>query len=409
VLLVCGKDPIREAGVGHTTYVRAHALAAQRAGFEPHILSVSPDGGSERTEFGYLHRVRSPAPYVGQRGVGYRQALFWLHAPLLTRAAVRLAHRLRDPLVIHGFGPYGGVATAAARRVGAGAVPLANAYTTYLHERAGKQRGVSRRDGPRRRAWWWFEHRLNLWTSRPWEADGFRHARLVLLNYESVQRLIEAEYGRRSGYRLLPYTIDAAFLSPAPPRSGQRPGAVPVVVSVARHDPRKGLDFLIESFHRLARDGVKFRARMVGAGELIEQHRRRVSALGLGDRVEILGYVPDAAAELRAADVFVLPALEEGGGSVALIEALGAGLAVVASRIDGIPEDVTDGREGLLVPPGDVVALTGALRRLIEDAEVRLAMGARARQRFEAKFAPEPFVEALGAVYDEVWPASNGR
>jgi glycosyltransferase involved in cell wall biosynthesis len=101
----------------------------------------------------------------------------------------------------------------------------------------------------------------------------------------------------------------------------------------------------------------------------------------------------------RAADVFVLPSLGEGSGSLALVEALRAGRPVVASACDGIPEDVTDGESALLVKPRRVDELAAALARLLTDGAPRRHLARGARAALAARFSPEDFVEALRATY----------
>ena len=106
---------------------------------------------------------------------------------------------------------------------------------------------------------------------------------------------------------------------------------------------------------------------------------------GLGGRLRMLGYRADTAAVLAAADVFVLPSQFE-GLPMSVIEAMLTGLPVVATDISGPREQVVDGETGLLVPLGDVVALSAALRRVVRDAGVRAAMGAAGRARAMAVY-----------------------
>ena len=101
---------------------------------------------------------------------------------------------------------------------------------------------------------------------------------------------------------------------------------------------------------------------------------------GLGGRLRMLGYRGDTAAVLAAADLFVLPSQFE-GLPMSVIEAMLVGLAVVATAISGPREQVVDGATGVLVAPGDVAGLAGALRRLVGDAGLRGAMGAAGRAR----------------------------
>jgi glycosyltransferase involved in cell wall biosynthesis len=124
--------------------------------------------------------------------------------------------------------------------------------------------------------------------------------------------------------------------------------------------------------------------------------------LGLAGRVAIPGKVDDVSRYLASADVFVLPSLAEASGSVSILEALRAGTAVIASACDGMPEDLVDGTDALLVPPGDVHALAVALRRLLTDPEMRARLAAGGRKAHEERFSAARFVAGLRAVYREL-------
>jgi glycosyltransferase involved in cell wall biosynthesis len=180
-------------------------------------------------------------------------------------------------------------------------------------------------------------------------------------------------------------------------------GAPPLIAAVSRHDPHKGWDVLLGALDCLRRQGVPYRACLAGGGPQLTADRELARRLGLGGgSVEILGEVPDPFALLRRADVFVLPSRAEQSGSLSLLEALQAGCAVVASRVDGIPEDVTDGASALLVEPGDPAALAGALARLLGDSGLRRRLGTAARKVFEDRFSAAAFAAALGRVYAEL-------
>jgi glycosyltransferase involved in cell wall biosynthesis len=148
--------------------------------------------------------------------------------------------------------------------------------------------------------------------------------------------------------------------------------------------------------------GTLFRACLVGGGALLPDHRRLARQLGLADTVEIPGFVPDSFAHLRRADIFVLPSLEEGSGSLALLEALQAGTPVVASAVDGIPEDVIDGESALLVKPEDAEALATALARLLGDAGLRRRLARAGQETFRRRFSAAAFAGALREAYAEL-------
>jgi len=175
-----------------------------------------------------------------------------------------------------------------------------------------------------------------------------------------------------------------------------------LIVSVSRHDPRKGIPVLLRALAELRDAGVVFRACLVSGGEYIDANRRLAEQLNLSDQVALTGYVPDPFDYLQHADVFVLPSLQEGSGSLSLLEALQAGAAVVASNLDGIPEDVTDGESALLVEPGNVTALTQALRRVVTDTALRERLRQRARATFETRFSANAMSNALRDIYSEL-------
>jgi glycosyltransferase involved in cell wall biosynthesis len=171
---------------------------------------------------------------------------------------------------------------------------------------------------------------------------------------------------------------------------------------VSRQVPRKGIDVLLRALAQLDRAGASFRACIVGPGTLLKAHRRMVIELGLSGKVSMPGWVEDSFAYLREGDIFVLPSLEEGSGSVSVLEALQAGIAVIASACDGIPEDLTDGEDALLVPPGDVAALRQALARLLADESLRRQLAHRARSTYERRFSSAALVTALQTTYAEL-------
>lgn len=127
------------------------------------------------------------------------------------------------------------------------------------------------------------------------------------------------------------------------------------------------------------------------AGALLELAAR----LGAGDRVAVHGLRPHSEIPdwLAAADLLVLPSLSEGRPNVVL-EAMAAGRPVVATRVGGVPELVVDGETGLLAGPGDAEGLSGAIRRLLVDGELRTCMGLAGRRRLEAMGLSWPAIAA---------------
>jgi glycosyltransferase involved in cell wall biosynthesis len=174
-----------------------------------------------------------------------------------------------------------------------------------------------------------------------------------------------------------------------------------VIGAVGAFTPKKGQRFLVRAAARICqrRDSIRFV--LAGDGPRLEEARGLAAEHGLGERVLLPGWREDADALLAGCDVFCSPALIEGIGSTNL-EALAHGLPVVASAVGGIPEAVVDGETGLLVPPGDVAALAGALLRLIDDPELRRRLGEGGRRRFTAEFSVPRMAERYLVLYREL-------
>lgn len=170
-----------------------------------------------------------------------------------------------------------------------------------------------------------------------------------------------------------------------------------LVVTVANLRATKDLPTLLRAAATVVSSAPEVRVALVGQGPLEGDLRALHDRLGLDERVVLLGGRDDVPALLAAADVFTLSSRYE-GLPLALLEALSAGLPVVATRVGGIPEAVTDGVEGFLVPPADATALAAALLALVRDPARRAEMSAHARTR-GASFDLAHAVAALEARY----------
>ncbi len=176
---------------------------------------------------------------------------------------------------------------------------------------------------------------------------------------------------------------------------------MPVVIAVGNLRPVKGQDTLVEAAAIVLRTHSQVRFYFVGEaldhaffGEL----RRRVEQLGITDRVLFFGGVPDAAPLLREATIFVLPSRSE-GFSNAIVEAMAAGLPVIATRVGGNAEAVADGETGLLVRAEDPAALAVAITLLLDDPERVHAMGKEGRSRAGRLFTEAALLHRLRKIF----------
>jgi glycosyltransferase involved in cell wall biosynthesis len=172
-------------------------------------------------------------------------------------------------------------------------------------------------------------------------------------------------------------------------------------MTIGRLAPMKGQRHLIESTPDLLARFPGLAVLIVGEGHLHRQLAEQADGLGVGGCVRLMGHRPDARLLLDAADVFVLPSLHEGMPLVAM-EAMEAGLPVVATRVIGSEEVVVHGETGLLSPAGDVPALGGALAKLLADPALRARLGRAGRQRYVDHFTRQRMAEQTRGVYAAV-------
>jgi len=171
----------------------------------------------------------------------------------------------------------------------------------------------------------------------------------------------------------------------------------PLVLTPARLDAQKGHDVLLEAITQVPD------AMFLFAGEGPERGRLETLAAerGIADRVRFLGRREDIPELLAVCDVFALPSLYE-GSSLAVLEAMAARIPIVSSAIGGTEELIDDGRSGLLVAPGDPEALAAALRRVLDDSELRRSLTARARERVEDGLTREAMATRVEGIYREL-------
>jgi glycosyltransferase involved in cell wall biosynthesis len=171
----------------------------------------------------------------------------------------------------------------------------------------------------------------------------------------------------------------------------------------------KAYDDLLRAAAIAVRENPKLRIAVVGegSGELLDGLLRLRAELGLEKIVHFVGFRQDITLPLRSFDAFVLSSRSE-GFSIATIQAMASGLAVIATRSGGPEEIVTDGVDGILVPGADPAALAGAMVRLAGDKELRATLGTAARGTARARFSLTKMLESYEEIYGATL-AHNGR
>ena len=263
-------------------------------------------------------------------------------------------------------------------------------------------------------------------TEAPWRT---RRARLFSRwIYRRAERVVAVSSAIRrlliEGYAVPPERV--TFVSNAVVAVPDSPSSVssaipdewlegPLIGCVARLQPEKGVEIFLEAAARVAPLFPEANFLVIGDGPLREELAALAKRLGLGRHVHFLGFRSDARTLIGLMDVLVVSSLSDGAPLV-ILEALGAGVPVVASAVGGIPDQIRHGVEGLLVEPGDPVVLGVALLCLLRDPAYARRLGEAGRRRAVSEFGYAALLGRVEAVYHaaldqrdaEPSPASEG-
>ena len=228
--------------------------------------------------------------------------------------------------------------------------------------------------------------------------------RLIGLTAAEKREHLERGVGRADHFSVIPSGIDVDRFQKAcaggrtvPDWFGCPPTAA-IVGSIGWLTTIKGHRFLIDAAALLKDEHPHLHLVIVGSGEQHQALLNQAKESGISERVHLVGHREEVEICLAGMDCFVLPSLNEGMGR-ALIEAMSAGLPVIASRVGGIPALIEDGKNGLLVPPGQSAALAGAVGKVLRNAAWSRELGTHAMHSIGANFGIRAMVQDIESLY----------
>ncbi len=286
-------------------------------------------------------------------------------------------------------------------------------YVHFLHTPASVVRYAAIMRGI---GWGFSAHARDIWTSPEWEkrekiADSRFGVTCTASGAEHLRGLADdpAKIG------LIYHGLDLSRFPP-PPERGPRDGPLKLV-SVGRLVAKKGYDDLLAALAELDAGGMRdWQLVHIGGGELGGRLKAEADTLGLSERIEWRGKQDQGAviAALRAADAFILPSKiaadgDRDGLPNVLMEAASQKLPILSTAVSAIPEFITDGENGLLVPPGDPSSLAAAIRTLAEEPERCREMAELAQARLVAEFGAEAGLDRIAGLIGEALGTTPAR
>lgn len=385
-------------GIGTQTRVKAHGLLAR--GHDVEVLTAGHEAGpqlSTREDGGVIvHALRPPGGGFAVNQI----STYWLGYTWAVLGALR-ALTEQGPFDVLDFPDY--AAEGLAYQIDR-APEDPTAVVVHLHgplSMFAEQIGWPEPDDPLLRVGAFMED-TSIET-----ADG------LLAASRSVAELTERRNGIEPGrIDVVAGAVDSDLFSPAGnERRRHAPGQVRLLF-VGNVADNKGVGAVLDAFALLAADHPELVLLIAGSAEEddAEELRARAARAGVGERVELLGFIEhDRLPELyRSADVFAAPSRYEGGLGLVYLEAMACGLPVVAAAAGGTAEAVAPGETGFLLERGDAQATAAAIRPLLLDDELRERMGAAGRRRVLEQFTPNRYAEKVEQAYERVLERRRG-
>ncbi len=253
-------------------------------------------------------------------------------------------------------------------------------------------------------------HAKDIWTSPDWDLrEKLGAARWVVTctkaGFDKLRSLSPDPARVHLSYHGLDLSRFAPFDGTRPARDGADAQDPVLLLSVGRAVEKKGYDILLAALALLPKS-LSWRFVHIGGGDVLAKLKAQAEALGLTSRITWLGSraQEEVLAQYRESDLFVLPCRiasdgDRDGLPNVLVEASSQGLACISTTVSGVPELLSDGVNGLLVPPEDAAALSAALARAIADPALRQRLGAAAEKRVRGNFDHKSSIEELTQLF----------
>lgn len=383
ICIVSGKNPL-SARSGYAAYAYNLAKTITKLGYTVKIFCVGPTDDVIESEVGAIYIVGSRLASI-LKDVEMAGLLFL--APLLSFALIKHLKDASD-ILVWGIGPWS-LAGALLKFVSwrkRSFLFLADYFTTLKHEFLGTMSAIKVTDHGllfKVRSILTYLTVIQLYTLLEWFL--LKSSNKIITHYKSTEDILKTQFGLNSEkFIRFPLLVELVKRN-TPSDSKVFIPSKPLILTVCRHDGRKGINFLLHAFDILNKRGLRYSTIIIGAGPLREMHLRLAQKLNLKN-VYQTGFVADIKPYLKRADLFVFPSVEEGSSALAILEAMKEGLPIVSTNVDGIPEDLQDGKSALLVPPKDPQELALAIKRLLENPKKAKKLGHEAKKRYYQKY-----------------------
>jgi glycosyltransferase involved in cell wall biosynthesis len=392
------------------TFIAQEILGLERAGFDLSLVALRRPTDTKRHP---VHdEIQAPVLYLPEYlheepGRVIKAVLKTLPKPGFWKALGALARDFTRDRTRNRIRRFGQAAVLAAEwPEGAGWL-----HAHFIHTPASATAYASMMTGI---PWTCSAHAKDIWTSPDWELAGkLRNNRWTVTCTKTGYEHLKLLGGPRANVHLSYHGLDLArfghFNGERPARDGSDTANPVRIISVGRAVPKKGYDILLKALSLLPAE-LHWRFEHIGDGDIIKTLKSQATELGIAERLQWRGAMDqkDVLASYRASDLFALacritPDGDRDGLPNVIVEACSQGLVCLSTDISGVPELLTDGENGLLVPSENAEALAEALERAIRDPALRHRLGQAAEQRVRADFDFHTSIGQLKSLFEAEW------
>lgn len=389
IFIISGKSPLDDPG-GYPAYSRTLARILTSLGYKVLTLAIAKNVDVKKTAYGEIHflttklvRLFPILEHLALAALPYYSIRFFKEVIKIKK------ERQIDKFIIWGMGPWSFAGVLLKIFLFSKVRLITSYFTTTRHEMKGAMDAIRIKDygiAPKIRYILVYEIIARIFHI--FEKLTLDFSDQVIVHYDSSRKIIKKHFNTQKKKIFIFPWYNEIFK-----RSGKALKFTkyrhPLVISVCRQDPRKGINFLIRAIKIASYEIPQIQCFIVGSGSFLELNKKLVKKIRAEKNVYVTGFVPDIRPILRAADIAAIVPLAQGSSALTVLEAMSFGKAIVGSNCDGIPEDIKHNFSGIIVKPGDEKAIADAIIKLINDPVLRRKLGNNAYKTYQNRFSFE--------------------
>ncbi len=391
IFIISGKSPLGDPG-GYPAYARILAVTLTSLGYPVYILAIGKKAGIEKKEYGEIHIFNTTLlklfPFLHQLALAGLPYYSFIFAQEIKKI---IKDKKINRFIMWGMGPWAFPGVYLTLFPSHAKMDMISSYfTSTRHEMKGAVDAIRIKDyGIMPKIKYLIVYEIVARIFNIFEKLTLHFCNLVVIHYESSKKIIKEGFQvPDEKIHMFPWYTET-FKREGKRETKSKKYPHPLIVSICRQDPRKGINFIIHAIKILSKKYPTITCLIIGSGSFYTFNKKLAENLNITKNVHFLGFVPDIAPVLTEADITVVVPLRQGSSALTVIESMSYGKALVASDCDGIPEDITNNYSGLIVESGNEVALAKALEKLIEDPILRKRLGENAYHEYKNRFGFE--------------------